>query len=226
MRIKSSLRDQMPVDVPILRQIEIVKYLHEHHTTREIAERFCVSDEIIRKDLKAMREGIEIMGAKLQIEEEQEGRDRVKYYSSTAHPILLILNLTEISELVRLLSQADAEDDGDIFQSIMARILSQLTPYARRRIAGNRNGEPVVENNLRNERKMVSSHISHAIAYADKAGRCGKTCNIRFVDSDGILRTLEGAIIEQVGKTIRVRYDGKCYDVPRNQIKAVDIDYC
>lgn len=220
MRIKSSLRDKMPVDVPILRQIEIVKYLHERHTTREIAERFCVSDEIIRKDLRALREGIKIMGAKLQIKEEQEGQERVKYYSSTAHPILLILNLTEIYALTELLSRASANDSDEIYRSINERIQSQLTPYAKDKIRGNGRGDTIVENSWRNEKEMVMSDsacIPTVIVYAEKANA---PCSITFTDKDSTYE-LKHVYVQKHGQLIRIRDGRNRYEVPVDQVQYV-----
>ena len=155
-KVETDIWDRQPIDVPLLRRIEIVKFLQKPGTTEDIAKHFCVSDQTVRGDLRALRDGISILGIKFRVEEETTGRDRKKHYKSTAHPILLMLNLTEIQALLNELEELSRVKDTDLFSSLADRIKKQLTQYAREKVCREEQEVQPSENAYRNEEEMVT----------------------------------------------------------------------
>lgn len=129
-KVKTILREKKFFDYPFERQLEIAKYLHEPHTLNEIEERFDISEETRKKDIRALEEGIEVLGATIRIKKERNNRK--DYYKSTMHPVFLPLNLTEVYALTTYLDKVlDSEDQNtQIIRDITERIKSQLSEYA------------------------------------------------------------------------------------------------
>ena len=129
-KVKTILREKKFYDYPFERQLEIAKYLHEPHTLKEIEERFDISEETRKKDIRALEEGIEVLGATIRIKKER--KNRKDYYKSTMHPVFLPLNLTEVYALTTYLDKVlDSEDQNtQIIRDITERIKSQLSEYA------------------------------------------------------------------------------------------------
>ena len=129
-KVKTILREKRFYDYPFERQLEIAKFLHEPHTLNEIEERFDISEETRKKDIRALEEGIEVLGATIRIKKER--KNRKDYYKSTMHPVFLPLNLTEVYALTTYLDKVlDSEDQNtQIIRDITERIKSQLSEYA------------------------------------------------------------------------------------------------
>ena len=132
--ILSVLFDTRFYDYPFERQLEIAKYLHEPRKLVEIEEHFNISDETRKKDIRALEEGIEVMGARISIHKER--RHGEVYYKSTLHPVFLPLNLTEVYALTTYLEQKLDPDDKntEMILSISERIKGQLSDTAYKKL--------------------------------------------------------------------------------------------
>ncbi|NLO90346.1 MAG: HTH domain-containing protein [Clostridia bacterium] len=107
---------------PFERRIEILKLLQGREMrTGEIAEYFDVDERTIRSDIKALRDGMDILGIK--IESKHQGSQK-HYYKSTVHPILLALNLSELYALLKLLENAMLKRKGEIYKHIFQQVYS------------------------------------------------------------------------------------------------------
>ena len=126
----TNLKNMRFYDYPFERQLEIAKYLHTPHTAKEIEEKFTINKETRKKDIQALRDGIEILGATVKIEEERKGRKI--YYRTSMNPVFLPLNLTEVYALTVYMPQLLGVDDPNdkIIKSISERIKVQLSDYA------------------------------------------------------------------------------------------------
>ena len=82
------------MDIPLHRQLEIAKCLHEPYSVREIAQHLGIFLDTIRDDLLTLMDGIRIMGRNICINEERESGQR--FYRSTMHPVFLPLNMSEV----------------------------------------------------------------------------------------------------------------------------------
>lgn len=133
--ISSVLPSKVFYDYPFQRQLEMAKYLHEPHTRAEIRDRFDIDDRTMRKDLQALSDGIEVLGARIRIEK-SEGKGRRLFYHTTLHPVFLPLNLTEVYALTVYLDRVLGKDDpnAEMIRSVSGRIKGQLSDYARNRL--------------------------------------------------------------------------------------------
>ena len=124
------LAEKVFYDSVLERRLEIAKYLHEPHTPAEIRERFDIGEERLKKDLKALKEGLEAFGTNIELEELKKGRKR--YYKATVHPIFLALNLTEVYAMTEYLQRNTRKNDPNamIVKSVIDRIKAQLSDYA------------------------------------------------------------------------------------------------
>lgn len=158
-------------DYPLERQIEIAKYLHKPRSNEDIEREFDISEETRKKDLQALRNGIEFMGATIKIEEERIGRK--KYYRSTMHPIFLPLNLTEVYALTSYLPQQleRTSANKEVIDNLARRIKTQLSDYAYDKLFP---GERRVEssNDYINDEEYANRRIN-TLMYLSKTGeRC------------------------------------------------------
>ena len=183
--VDSSLPEQRLIDSPLLRQLEIAKYLQLPHTKGEIAEHFGRTESSIQKDLRELREGITVMGAEIRIGERY--RNRRKVYTTTVHPVFLPLNL---AELYLMTIQLVEDTKGSVFhaeyRAVAERIWGQMSDYARSRLEPmNRDGLAAAGNRFREERPdSLRGRTLHAL-------KSGETCRyIRFRDREGTERTL------------------------------------
>ena len=129
-KVDSVLFEKRFFDYPFERQLEIAKFLHEPHTLEEIEERFDISEETRRNDIRALEEGIEVLGATISIKKERKrGKN---YYRTTMHPVFLPLNLTEVYALTTYLNNVldPSDQNTQVIRNISERIKSQLSDYA------------------------------------------------------------------------------------------------
>ena len=129
--IESELDNIRFYDYPFERQLEIAKFLHIPHTTGEIMERFSIDARTARSDIAALRDGIEVLGTYIQIEEERKGRQ--KCYKSSLNPVFLPLNLTEVYALTVYMPRvAEKTYSGNavLLDQIASNIKAQLSTYA------------------------------------------------------------------------------------------------
>ena len=137
----SSLYEKRFYDYPFERQLEIAKYLHTPRSASEISEHFSINARTRRADLQALEDGITVLGSTIRIQKEKKGRKY--YYRTTMHPIFLPLNLTEVYALTVYLERAinklervtkKADVNSEIIRKISARVKSQLSDYAFRKL--------------------------------------------------------------------------------------------
>ncbi len=137
----SPLYEKSFYDYPFVRQLEIAKYLHTPRSMSEICENFSMAAGTVRADLRALEDGITVLGSTIRIQKEKKGRKY--YYRTTMHPIFLPLNLTEvyaltvylervINKLERVTQKTDV--NSEIIRDISAKIKSQLSDYAFKKL--------------------------------------------------------------------------------------------
>ena len=202
--IENDLKGMVIIDNTFLRRIEILKYLHEHHTTREIASHFGVSPDTITADLNAIREGFDFFGTTLRVSDESIGRERRKYYRSNVHPVLLALNSTEVLALTTKLMQI-AEEEGmtDLYNPIIDKIYAQLSGYAKEVLINAIDPEfsgkvSKVEEAFRNEEEWIMDDRQCKEAYSSNMEhlyKSGSKC-------DFVLNTESGIRILEDGKVV------------------------
>ena len=121
-------------DNPTLRQLKIAKYLQEPHTKTEIGNYFHISDGIVQRDLAKLREGLDVLGTRVCINEtETRTSDNkvLKQYLTTAHPLFLPLNLSEIYLMtIGLMKETQTSPMREKYAELVGRIVSQLSDYA------------------------------------------------------------------------------------------------
>jgi len=140
---------------PLIRRVKILKYLQgEKKHIDDVAQHFrfgnadAVDTRTIRKDLEALRDGLEIFDTKIKISESRDGRANL-YYESTVHPIFLALNTSELFALLLLLEER-TEDlaTGQEYQAIFDKIYGQTTDYAR----------SIIDTKLKNPHQLHAVH--------------------------------------------------------------------
>lgn len=182
-KVHHDLNTIHPVDIPLLRQLEILKFLHTPATTKKISEHFGISEETARNDLNSLKDGIQLYDSLLKVEPETSGREQKKSYKSTVHPIFLTLNMTEIAALTtglnHLTGQAGMED---LYLPIISKIYHQLSQYAKAKVdgidAGLQAKLPDHSESYRNEERWVmeTDNIRSKLFYAFKAGAFFDLC--------------------------------------------------
>lgn len=120
------------------RQMFIAKYLQDPEISIDaLQDILWTSSRTIDKDLARLRgiDPIQIMGKPFIIPETQRTMDTLKS-SSTAHPLFLTGNLTEVLVTLKGLRAMSKESAYALYAETMASsIWSQLSDYARKRIA-------------------------------------------------------------------------------------------
>lgn len=177
--IESELDNIRFYDYPFERQLEIAKFLHIPHTTGEIMERFSIDARTARSDIAALRDGIEVLGMYIQIEEERKGRQ--KCYKSSLNPVFLPLNLTEIYALTVYMPRvAEKTYSGNavLLDQIASKIKAQLSTYAYDRLFPDepRPSEPKVS--YVNDESLAKSKEG-ILMYLMKSG---EKCNFIYKD--------------------------------------------
>lgn len=182
---------------PLIRQIEILKLLHgKKMTTAEIAEWFrpgCDQSFIrtVQRDLVALRDGINVLGTTIRIEETTEGHS-LKSYQSTVHPVFLALNLTELTALLKLLEE---RVNDPVYGGIFESIYNQLTDYAqdrvipllsRRHVRGSATVNRLDQEYVHTIHYLLKSQTEVDIAYSTRNGdRITRKCLVKSYDDLG-----------------------------------------
>ncbi|MGJ4851848.1 hypothetical protein ACH6CV_16540 [Bacillota bacterium Meth-B3] len=179
---------------PLGRRIEILRLLHgKKMRTAEIAECFkpgCDQSYIrtIQRDLEDLRDGINVLGTTIRIEETTESHS-LKSYQSTVHPIFLALNLTELTALLKLLEE---RVDDPVYGGIFESIYNQLTDYAeervipllgRRHVRGNATANRLDQEYVHTIHYLLKSQTEVDITYTTRDGdRITRKCMVRRYD--------------------------------------------
>lgn len=214
-KVQSELDNIRFYDYPFERQLEIAKYLHEPHTNEEIMQQFSIGDErTLREDLEALRDGIEVMGTTIQIQEEKLGRK--KHYRSTLHPVFLPLNLTEIYALTVYMPNIldHSNPNAEIICDIARRIKAQLSDYALKRLFPNETEllDTPVELRYINDEQLARSRRG-LLMYLMKSG---EHCNF-FINGT----KKEGRIQYDDGKYFVICKDGEKLDANLEELEFI-----
>lgn len=189
---------------PLERRIEILKMLQgKEMRTGELAEHFSVDDRTIRTDVQKLREGIDILGAKVRIESKHVGNQK-HYYTSNVHPIMLALNSSELYALLKLLEDAMMQSRGEVYKHIFEEIYSQITDYAEDLMANklkNKYDRAEIINLL--EEEAFNQHNDLKLVYWEKSGRY---IEISYRNEDNII----------VNENVRL------IDIRNNELKIED----
>lgn len=170
----------------IERQLDIIKKLQETPMTKdELADYYCVTRKSIDRDIDELQiDGLQLLGQKVKLKVEyrlsQKGeantRSQELYYSSTAHPIFLPLNMTQVYAMTAGLKKlARGSEYESILNHIADWVYSQLTEYAKDIIQNSidRQGERIsfkeVKPEFREERKMFSNNIREELVFLEKS---------------------------------------------------------
>lgn len=165
--IDSPLFEKKYYDYPFERQLEIAKYLHEPKSRTDIQEHFSIDERTLRADLLQLEEGIQVLGATIRIQKEEEHREI--YTSVTMHPVFLPLNLTEVYALTVYLDKVIENDpNADVIRNVSERIKCQLSDYAWNKLF------PDEERIYRENEYISDSHLARSragiIGYLLKSG--------------------------------------------------------
>ncbi len=213
---------------PLFRRLEILKLLHGRSMrTAEIAEHFkpgC-DDSFIRTiqgDMAALRNGIDVFGTKVKVEDVIESHS-IRSYKSTVHPFFLALNLTELFALLKLLEGASADPVvGASYKNIFDCIYSQITDYARNKIDPEQKHQviDVVENRLdedsfkKNLHYLLKGRAAVQIMYTTNSGaRINSRCRICDYNN-GIVTFFnkeKGEKVKRPYREIIIDWDGIVY---------------
>lgn len=190
-------------DKVIERRVEILKLLHgKEMRIGEIAEHFNVSDVTIRKDIDALRVGLDILGFRFKIESKHWGSQK-HYYKSTVHPIMLGLNLSELLALLKALEDKSKGLGGEVYKNLFYRIYNQMTNYAEGIISPRLEGQydkKEIINNLEEEAFM--GHRDYKLAFWNKSGRYIK---INYMDKNNNPVVKEVMLHDIQGDKIKVK---------------------
>lgn len=208
------------------RKVELLKLLQgKEMRTGEIAEHFEVEELTIREDMKALRDGMDILGIKIKIESKHPGNQK-HYYISTVHPILLALNSSELFALLKLLENAILQDRGEIYKHIFEQVYSQITDYAEGLIANklkNKYKKTEISNLLEEE---AIKHKDIMLVYWEKSGRF---IEISYRNKDGVMVNEEVRLIDirENNEIIVSNKQGNEYSINYNDVMIdwTSVDY-
>jgi len=217
----------------LARRLEILKILQGRTmSTQEIADRFrgpdsdIVDTRTVRKDLEALRDGIDVLGTTVRIEETTTGHS-TKSYRSTAHPLFLALNLTELTALLKLLEDhSDDAVDGEVYGGLFDSVYSQITDYAEEKISPHlrrpHTKRKTVVNRLEDEDYrhiiyLLKSGQEVSISYTTKEGkRVTRKCRVTRIEDD----VLHFRVVNPEGKEFDV-----CKPVSEISIDWESVEY-
>ncbi len=128
----------IPLDSSFERLMYIAKYFQsEDATVGSLKERLWVSERTIEEDLlrlRGERDPIQICGRRFSIPDSERSGGRLRF-ESTAHPLFLTENLTQVIVMLKgLRLMADRPLYADYARATAADIWQQLSDYAKKRI--------------------------------------------------------------------------------------------
>ena len=214
--IESEVLSQPIYDSTLERRLEIAKYLHRPHNNTEIESHFRITERTRRKDIKALKDGIEAFGSTicLDITDNEYGQ---KECTTTVHPIFLPLNLTEVHALTVYLPKV-LERYGvnrQIVMDIIERIKSQLSDYACEKLRIERPDD--VSNDYYND-EMMAKQRKYVIDYLAKSGN---SCRFTWKGEEytGQIRHVSN------GYAVCLR-DGSILNIDPNEVDfTINLDY-
>lgn len=210
----------------------IAKYIQNpEHKISDLKDILWVGDRTIENDISVLRgntdDPIQICGKRFVIEDIERNRGRITM-SSTAHPIFLTSNLTQVLVTLKGLRYMSQESAFKAYAEEMAKsIWSQLSDYARDRILY------VTENLILDEldwykglekKEEDSYHSEMRCSYTEGAGRLldclknGKTCFIEYKNNDNTTFYEDSKIIKCIGNIIKINYKDQIIDLEIDNI--------
>jgi hypothetical protein len=218
-RQHSTLSQTKVFDSPLLRNLEILKFLHgRSSTSAQIAEHFQIDERTARRSINALQRGITVFSVEIKLQEESRtGHERAISYHSTVHPLFLALNLTEVFALLRLLRNAGEETQAlrGFYQELIDDIQAQLSPYARDVLsqAGISLADKPKKSQYRNEKTGVRSWLADTLLYLLKSG---KEISLTYHDQEDKFIAVNGRIKNIERNTLYLRLDN-------GEIRAIDL---
>lgn len=128
----------IPIESSFERQMFIAKYLQEEDARiSDLEDLLWVSERTVQEDLLRLRgeaDPLQICGRVFKIEGTERSRGQVRF-ASTAHPLFLTENLTQVIVMLKgLRIMAQNPLYARYAEASAADIWEQLSPYAKRRI--------------------------------------------------------------------------------------------
>lgn len=187
--------EALPRDIPDItqRRLDMLKFLQTPRTMRELELRYLTSERTLRNDLTILVNGWDIMGSRIQINRIDSGGTIA--YNSTAHPILLPLNLTEVYALaIGVPALAKGTVYEEITRYLADAVTMQLSGYAVNILAKSALDTPLgrmLEDGLsyRREEPMLAESRNAWLIYLTKQGR---KCRVTYVGENGEVHRIEG----------------------------------
>lgn len=218
------------------RQLDIIKKLQERPMTKdELAKYYWMSRKNLDRDLNDMEiNGFELLGQKIKLNVDyrsHEGDRKVHmYYTSTAHPIFLPLNMTQVYAMtVGLKKVADGSPYEDILNDISDWIYNQLTNHAKDIIQNSieKQGENLefrnVNSEYKEERTILKKSLRDELIYLEKSQ---KKAIIQYIDPDtGQRETIIGHAQYKDRQTIVVEDNNKHKEIKLDWIEKLDYTY-
>ncbi|MDO4501450.1 MAG: hypothetical protein Q4B60_09315 [Erysipelotrichaceae bacterium] len=202
------------------KQLELLKYMHEPHTTEELLEKTGYKTRQQINDLfRYAEDGIKIGNVRIpfikqacshkkfvsvgtkEFSDERIDEDRISEKNSV-HPIILPLNLTQVSLLTNHLEKLIENDlDRHEYHKIIDMIDNQLSDYALKRL--NRTSDDREVNWTKEERNWL--YLEKTLYAGDKG-----TAGLTLSDSNG--RSHRGYIEKKDNKWLfRDTDEDRCY---------------
>ena len=184
-RIESHLRDYTIIDNPVLRRLDMIRYLQNHKSkTEEIAEKYMLDRRTMSNDLNALESGMEVLGTVFDVDLQRENWNY--YTDKSSHPIMLNLDIPEVIAMTIGLMELSKKEAlyGPQYRKIAKPIYSGLSEYAKTRIRPlmQRQG---VESQFLEEVKLYESQLSYDLLTMLKSG-CSGTIKIFHEEKDYI----------------------------------------
>ena len=194
---------ELPQDIPDVteRRLDMLKYLQVPRSMEDLEKQYLTSDRTVRSDLTQLVNGWELLGNRIRIK--REDADGKISYNSTAHPVMLPLNLTEVYALaVGFPKLAQGTVYEGIAKYLADAVYMQLSEYAAGILAKTDPGirGRMIPKGCDSRRKRSSleyrqeefmlerSRVSWLIYVAKQC----QMCRIRYDDGHGDVRQIEG----------------------------------
>lgn len=186
------------------RKIDILKQIQKRVSKSELIERYHVKERTIRNDINQLKYGTKILGVNIKLDDnliiEPEGRNIYYHCRETAHPIFLLLNLTQINSFTNVLENMVKNNyvfdyNNSTFKNVIELMKNQLSENAL---------EKLELNNIQNTEQhfvIEDEMISNNIGLIEKLIKTSQKCEMiideeRYVGIftvDGVkVQTLEG----------------------------------
>ena len=184
-RIESHLRDYTIIDNPVLRRLDMIRYLQDHKSkTEEIAEKYMLDRRTMSTDLNALEAGMEVLGPVFGVDLQRENWNY--YTDKSSHPIMLNLDIPEVIAMTIGLMELSEKEVlyGPQYRKIAKQIYSGLSEYAKTRIRPFMQKQGV-ESQFLEEVEMYERQLSCDLLTMLKSG-CSGTIKIYHEEKDYI----------------------------------------